>query len=452
MSKLKISKSGLLCTIVVFLQLLWMQTNVFFPGLGGPIYQVFYFMKYIGTFMIFVYAVSVPKKRRVLIHKREYMKLFIPLFILYFVVEFVALFSSPVLKVYGLSFVSRSLAYVLDKLCILIMVTSIWTLKREKSVDCVTNALLLDNILIILFAIPKIGVSGIIYTLGEAFGIANSPSSLLEVHELTYCIGLCLIYYLFFSRKKINIIRLLLLIFFFIIGGKRIGFAGILLSALFALFVRKNGIGRRTVFIVGLTCIIGCFGYITILYNGDFLKEMSLHKINVMGRDAIYSYFLARTKLSIDHLGWGLAGVSKMIENMSRAEVGSMVVVRGLHNDILRIYIDFGFFGSLLWFIYQLLYFPIQLFKRFGKKEATLYLALVIYAFVTYLTDNTENYFVFQTLLFLIPLTAGEVDLKFNILEKNKESEFNWMGKRVDQKINKNIGHFVLKDYERDEN
>lgn len=419
MSKFRISRNGLVCGTVVFLQLLWMQTKVFFPGLGGIAYQLLYYMKYIGTFAVFALALSTPRESKITARQREYIKLFIPLFALYFIVELFSFFSSPVTQAYGISFVTRSIAYILDKICVVLMVSSVWILRKDKAIDCVCGALLFDSVLIILFAIPRIGVSGIIYTLGEVFGLAESPSSLLEVHELTYCIGLCLIYYLFFSKEKLNLGKLVLLIFFFIIGGKRIAFAGIVVSGIFAFFVRKKGLRKGTIFTVGLVGIAVCFGYIAILYNGEFLTTMATYGINVMGRDAIYSYFLTRTKFSPDHLGWGLAGVSKMIENMSRSEVGNMVVVRGLHNDILKIYIDFGFLGSLLWFVYQLLYMPIQLFKKLGKQDATLYLALAIFAFVTYLTDNTENYFVFQSILFLIPLTAGGMNLRFDISEEN---------------------------------
>ena len=420
MSKFRISRNGLVCGTVVFLQLLWMQTKVFFPGLGGMAYQLLYYMKYIGTFVVLALALSTPRERGVTSRQKEYIKIFAPLFALYLVVEIISFISSPVTQAYGLSFVTRSIAYILDKICVVLMVSCVWILRKDKAIDCVCGALLFDSVLIILFAIPRIGASGIIYTLGEVFGLAESPSSLLEVHELTYCIGLCLIYYLFFSKEKIGFGKLILLLFFFIIGGKRIAFAGIVVSGIFAFFVRKKGLKKGTIFTVGLVGIAVCFGYIAILYNGEFLTTMAAYGINVMGRDAIYSYFLARTKFSPDHLGWGLAGVSKMIENMSRSEVGNMVVVRGLHNDILKIYIDFGFFGSLLWFAYQLLYMPIQLFKKLGKQDATLYLALAIFAFVTYLTDNTENYFVFQSILFLIPLTAGGMNLRFEISEEEK--------------------------------
>lgn len=412
MGKLKVNRNGLICGSVIFLQLLWMQTKVFYPGLSGPAYQLLYYMKYIGTFAVFLVTISTPRRNGVTARQKEYIRLFVPLFVLYFAVEILSFFSSPVMRTYGISFVTRSIAYILDKICVVVMVSCVWILRREKSIECVCKALLFDGILIILFAIPRIGIVGILHTLGEVFGVAESPSSLLEIHELTYCLGLCIIYYLFFARRQIRLSKFVLLLFLFIIGGKRIAFAGIVVSGIFALVVRKKGLKKEMLIIVGVLGIVISLSYIVILYNGKFLATMGIYGINVMGRDAIYSYFLARTNFLPTYLGWGLAGVSKMIENMSKAEVGNMVVVRGLHNDILKIYIDFGFFGSILWFAYQLLYMPLQLFRKLGKQDATLYMALIIFAFITYLTDNTENYFVFQVLLFLIPLTAGAIHIE----------------------------------------
>ena len=88
-----------------------------------------------------------------------------------------------------------------------------------------------------------------------------------------------------------------------------------------------------------------------------------------------------------------------MLENMSYNEVGNMVVFRGLHNDILKRYLDWGFVGFLGWAWYNLLFLPKKVFFMYGKKPATLYLLLLTYSFITYLTDNTEGYFVFQVAL-----------------------------------------------------
>lgn len=114
------------------------------------------------------------------------------------------------------------------------------------------------------------------------------------------------------------------------------------------------------------TCI--CFIYLALVYNDGLFIFLEDHSVNNMGRDLIYSYFTRRTTLEPSQLGWGMAGVAKVVENMDRSEVYYMAAVRGLHNDIMKIYINFGFIGSLLWYAFNLIYIPREYFKKYGKK------------------------------------------------------------------------------------
>ena len=117
---------------------------------------------------------------------------------------------------------------------------------------------------------------------------------------------------------------------------------------------------------------------------------------------------MRRTTLSPLYFGWGFSSVSRVIEHMDPLEVKWMVVVKGLHSDILKQYIELGFWGFVYWIYYELVYIPNKLFKLFGKRSSFAYTILIIYAFITYWTDNTEGYFLFQSALFIIPLAAYE--------------------------------------------
>ena len=61
-------------------------------------------------------------------------------------------------------------------------------------------------------------------------------------------------------------------------------------------------------------------------------------------------------------------------------------------------------------FFYNLVYLPRKVFDFFGKKSSTVLMSLLLYIFVTYLTDNTEGYFVCQVFLLLIPLASYSVE------------------------------------------
>lgn len=421
MKELKINLSHLLCGLVIFVQLIWMQTKVIWPSAGGIAYYIIYYMKYFGAAILLFYTLFKRKDKEVMLRQKKYISIFIPLFLLFVFIEWFALIQSPLDEQYGMSFWSRSMVYILDKICILIEVSCIWILCKKDTIKCISNALIFDGLLLLFLTIIKTDIVSTLKTFLVVFGIieGNEASQLLEIHELTYCIGLCIIYYLYFcyEKTKMDKIRLILLILLFILGGKRIGFAGIIIGGIFALFVHKKGLSIKSIASIGIIGTIFCIMYVYFLYDGEVMSYLSYYGIDVMGRDYVYNYFIKRTDFSFTNLGWGLSGVSKAIENMSRAEVGNMVSARGLHNDILKMYIECGFIGSILWYLFNLLYVPIKIFKKIGRYEATLYISLILFAFITYLTDNTENYFVFQVILILLPLASHE------ILKKKQENK-----------------------------
>ncbi len=409
MRTFKINKARLLCGIVIILQLLWLQKKIIWPSLSGTLYQIIYYMKYFGSAVLLVYTLSKHRDSAISKRQKNYIRIFLPLFLIYALVEIVALFSSPIVSDFAASYWTRFLAYVLDKVCILIMISCIWLLLKEKAVDCITSAFLADGILIFLLTMYRTGIGDTLRSFLVVFRLAegNTASSFFEVHELTFCLGLCIIYYLFFKKKKESRdwIRIILLMVLFVLGGKRIGFAGIAVAMAFALFIHRKGLRRHTLVNIGIAGTVICIVYVALLYSGDLLSYLAKKEVNVMGRDIIFSYFLQRTKFSYDSLGWGLYSTSKAVSSMSRFEMGNLAGV-AIHNDILKIYIECGFLGSMLWYLFNLVYVPVKIFHKLGKYEAALYMSLIIFAFITYLTDNTENYFVFQVTLLLIPLVA----------------------------------------------
>jgi len=426
MKNYKINIFHFICGIVLLLQLLWLQTNTLFPNINDMLYQIIYYMKYFGTAILVFFAILKKNKEKEIVEKeRKYVRIFIPLLILFIMIEIITLIQSPVPREYGLSYWTRMIANMLDKICILIEIVCIFMICGNDTIKCVSNTLIIDGLIILIATIVRVGLINTLNTFLAVFGIveSNKATGMLEVHELTYCTGLCIIYYLFFYNKKtkVDVVRIFLLIILFILGGKRIGFAGIIISCIFALIVNKKGLALIWLKSLGIIGSIICIVYVYLLYDGEVLTILNKYGINAMGREKIYNYYMNRTEFSPSFLGWGIASVSKTIENMSKEEVGNMVEVRGLHNDILKIYIEFGFIGSLLWYAFNLIYLPIMIYKKFGKYQATAYFCVAIYAFITYLTDNTENYFVFQVIFLTIPLLNSKKMKEENgITDQNK--------------------------------
>ena len=63
------------------------------------------------------------------------------------------------------------------------------------------------------------------------------------------------------------------------------------------------------------------------------------------------------------------------------------------HNDILKVFVEVGFPGFLLWSGILYVAYPIFWAKYADGKTALLYMTLLSYMTVTYLTDNTAFYF-----------------------------------------------------------
>lgn len=416
MESLRINKKDTICGAIIILQLLWMQTSILCPGLNGIVYQLIFYMKYIGTFFLLIYLLSKSIPNRKIIEYCKYLKLFVPMIVATLLIEGIAFITSPIITTYGSEYTSRFIAQILDKVCIFIMVGCIWIIKAEKTAEFMTNVFLIDEIILFIVKTLQVGIVSVIMPLFSGFGMNDAIESLLEVHEITYCLGFCLIYYLYFkpNKSKYDIIKVILMIVFILLGGKRIAILGILLSGVFCLFVHKKGLPKVALMVVGIGISAVGIIYLIMLYNGDFFSDLFSFNINSMGRDVIYKYFISRTHFGYDFFGYGISAVSKMIESWTRADVGNMVSVRGLHNDILKLYVDIGFWGLLCWLWFHYIYLPIKLSNKMGKKVATLYVSLAIYAFVTYMTDNTEGYFVFQVSLYTFPigyyLSSGKIE------------------------------------------
>ncbi len=404
-----VSKNGFLCGIVLLIAILVGQTTKVFGGLGGYIYYALYYGRYLGTLLLFGYSMrhSVISNADV----KRFVSIIKPIFILLICIQLISFITSPVPKMYGIRYWTRVLSIFLDKGFIYFLAITVWKLRGSKAIKTLLTTLLIDQFLVVLSVIIRYGLSGMTDSVKSVFSFQATSTNYFEVHELTFCIGLILIYYLFFAPNK-NKWIILVLSFFFILGGKRIGFAGIIAAGCFGFLVKKKGLSKKKITVTGCLGVIICFLFLLLIYNNQFISLLNQKEISDMGRGLIYSYFTNRTSYSPSFLGWGLAGTSKVIENMDRGEISYMQSVRGVHSSILDSYINYGFLGYHIWSIIQLVYIPRKFFTLYGKKTATLYISLLLYAYVTYLTDNTEGYFMFQTTLLLVPLSESCEEIK----------------------------------------
>ena len=151
-----------------------------------------------------------------------------------------------------------------------ITVLSIWMILGGKAIQCCILSAIADGIIVIISAVFNIGISGVITSVVSI--VNRSENNFFEVHELTFAIGLILIYLFFFSGNKYLKKRyIVFLSFLFILGDKRIAWGAILAAALFSFLVKRKGLSKKMLASVGIAGVCICYIYIFIIYNDSTL-------------------------------------------------------------------------------------------------------------------------------------------------------------------------------------
>lgn len=232
---------------------------------------------------------------------------------------------------------------------------------------------------------------------------AKIGSNYLELHDMVLAIGYLICYYCIAREKWTtkNTWFCFMAVAIMVLGMKRISVLAIAVVILFHLVLTRFGEKRR--YKICLACgVIGlvlCYLYVFVLGSGEWFYDlMNKFGINMKGRNYYYKDVLALSEFKLTYLGIGRNVVSQLLEGpLSYLRVG------GVHSDIIKMYVENGFIIFGLWLWYYLIQIPKLYQKRFGYKPAVLYFTLVIYTFILYLTDNTENYFTCQILMILLP-------------------------------------------------
>lgn len=254
----------------------------------------------------------------------------------------------------------------------------------------------------------------------------------VELHELAYILGLYIIIYIL-SDKGGTLIRnkflFLLSCICFIISWKRIGILSLTLALLYYTLFRLKG--KKASFmdikISGFIGFLLCIFYIYFIISGKFVYLMKSLKIDLMGRDIIYSYFKYFTKFSIMFFGYGSGFVSRQFDYTTINDLYNMISIKAVHNDLFKMYIEIGFIGYVLWIYWWLIKKPNLLYNKFGLNKALFCFVLICYSFVIYTTDNAESYSNYQmhllsTMMYML-LYYREKNKIINRQNKGKHNE-----------------------------
>ena len=287
-----------------------------------------------------------------------------------------------------------------------------------------TTAMGIGNLLIIIPAFqsdPPRFIQEFI-TLVVTFG--NDTGWLIktvEIHDLTFMFGIFLLYAIIKKDLKGRWYIIAVTTFFSLTGLKRIAVIGIVGGALvyFILDLLPEKHAKNLAYIICVIISLATFAYIALVHAGlfNFLEE-TLH-VDTKGRDIIYTYLNRQFSLSPFYMGKGI-GFSNQEWNVG---VGEKMVQDAFHNEYIRMYVETGFLGYVLWLYFNIFFRLSHFWKTQGKEGGLLFLAILIYLFTTYSSDNTYYYYYTSMALFLLTMSfkAGKSKKEKLIAERKSQ-------------------------------
>ena len=233
--------------------------------------------------------------------------------------------------------------------------------------------------------------------------------SVLEMSELSPAFCLFLIYYLYeykyrgLSKKKM-IFREVICAFVLIIGMKRILIiaSGIIIVVYFFLRNRTKNIRFWTRFMT-IGVIFISFIYIYTIKSHLLFEILNKFNINTMSRAEFWLAIETTYSFSPLYLGHGTGFVSKWMDNNWHTfGIIGLNQTTGLHNDILKYYIDLGFIGFAMYLYWSLKSVSDRIAKILDNRAAFVYFLMMLLQVLCWFTDNISSYHVFLYPFYMI--------------------------------------------------
>ena len=297
---------------------------------------------------------------------------------------------------------------------------------EEKAINYLFFSMCATNTAIILLEIPKYGlvesVSSVVtclVTFGEAEGFVRA----LEIHDITFLFGQFFIYYLMFApkgskpEKRMRRRGVILSVFFLLLGLKRSVLPAVLLVCLLVKLVRRARKPGKYIVATGISLFLFFYLYLYLTRSGILVSFLESLGVDMMGRDVLWKLPNDYYELSPFWKGLGFEGVTDLVNTWYNQ--GLINHAYPLHNDILKIFIELGALGFTLWAGINYILYPSYWMKRHDMETGILYMAILVYMSVTYLTDNTAFYFWSCIGLRLIPMSYS-----YRIRETRKQSKW----------------------------
>lgn len=296
--------------------------------------------------------------------------------------------------------ISTTMFIVVD----LLMVAALVFTYRKKSADVMFLSVIFAYAITFVKAIVKVGFSGMLSYLKGDPSLPWDFNKNFERHDLGVAVVPLILFYIYmlYKRERSNkelIIRIVMLFAVLFLCGKRSALvalaAGLMLMAIITMF--KHNRLRICVLALAVTGV-AAYLYVALIQQGFLSAFCDALNINSMGRVTVYEHFNDTYNMSPLYFGKGF----QYIHCYMTAGLGTKLVndFEYLHNSILQIYIETGFFGFVMWFGMLLAACPMLLKRKFSRDTLLFYVITIISTVVMFTTDNVLTYPVFQVCLY----------------------------------------------------
>lgn len=355
-----------------------------------------------------------------------------------------------ILDLQSFSFILKGVSKISYQFLNIAIICSAVYLFEEKAAKFTFIGIAAANFAIILIGVAKAGVGVAISDLianivsfGSEEVTANSVFIVdIEIHDITFVMGVYILYFLFFCpSEKFRYIYALVALFLFFAGLKRIAFLSLFLGIAFALFCKILGPKGKSILLIstGVFIVGFSFYYVTIIQNGSFTKFLMEHDIELSGRERIYDYVAQFYEVTPSYRGKGYEYCVQLLRTMINTS-NQVIAVTAIHNDILKMYVELGFWGFTWWTITYFVFQTHWYLSRCGEKVAVCFMAITVYMYITYMTDNTTFYYWSSMIIRMVPMCFffepfKEVPMKkTNVLTMNKFERLLYKKREHDKK------------------
>ena len=128
------------------------------------------------------------------------------------------------------------------------------------------------------------------------------------------------------------------------------------------------------------------------------------HDIELNGREKIYDYISNFYEVKPSYRGKGYEFCVQLLKSMKGTK-DQVVSITAVHNDILKMYVEMGFWGFFFWILAYYVFQTHWYITLCGEKVAICFMAINVYMLITYMTDNTMFYYWSSMVIRMIPLS-----------------------------------------------